>query len=63
MVKFYDTYPILSAVRRELQWLSWTHLKSIIYLNDDLKRKFYATLKVVGTVLDILTFLIVDERR
>ena len=44
MVKFYDTYPILSAVQRELQGLSWTHLKSIIYLNDDLKRKFYATL-------------------
>ncbi|HOW02537.1 MAG TPA: PDDEXK nuclease domain-containing protein [Caldisericia bacterium] len=44
MVKFYETYPILSAVRRELQGLSWTHIKSIIYLNDDLKRKFYATL-------------------
>lgn len=44
MVKFYDTYPILSAMQRELQGLSWTHIKSIIYLNDDLKRKFYATL-------------------
>ncbi|MGQ9608761.1 MAG: DUF1016 N-terminal domain-containing protein [bacterium] len=44
MVKFYETYPILSAVQRELQGLSWTHIKSIIYLNDDLKRKFYTTL-------------------
>ncbi|OQA66166.1 MAG: hypothetical protein BWY36_00939 [Candidatus Diapherotrites archaeon ADurb.Bin253] len=44
MVKFYEIYPILSAVQRELQGLSWTHIKSIIYLNDDLKRKFYATL-------------------
>ena len=44
MVKFYEIYPILSALQRELQGLSWTHIKSIIYLNDDLKRKFYATL-------------------
>ena len=44
MVKFYETYPILSALQRELQGLSWTHIKSIIYLNDSLKRKFYATL-------------------
>lgn len=44
MVKFYDTYPILSAVQRELQGLSWTHIKLIVYLDDDLKRKFYATL-------------------
>lgn len=44
MVKFYEIYPILSAVQRELQGLSWTHIKSITYLNDDLKRKFYATL-------------------
>ncbi len=44
MVKFYDTYPILSAVQRELQGLSWTHIKSIIYIEDNLKREFYATL-------------------
>lgn len=44
MVRFYEIYPILSAVQRELQGLSWTHIKSIIYLNDDLKRKFYAIL-------------------
>jgi len=44
MVKFYDTYPNLSATQRELQGLSWTHIKSIIYINDDLKREFYATL-------------------
>lgn len=44
MVKFYETYPILSAMQRELGGLSWRHIKSIIYLDDDLKRKFYATL-------------------
>lgn len=44
MVKFYETYPILSALRREFKGLSWTHIKTIIYLNDDLKRQFYATL-------------------
>jgi hypothetical protein len=44
IVKFYETYPILSALRREFQGLSWTHIKTIIYLNDELKRKFYATL-------------------
>ena len=44
MIKFYETYPILSAMQRELQGLSWTHIKSIIYLKDKLKRKFYATL-------------------
>jgi len=27
MVKFYETYPILSAVQREFSGLSWTHLK------------------------------------
>ena len=27
MVKFYEVYPILSAVRREFSGLSWTHLK------------------------------------
>jgi predicted nuclease of restriction endonuclease-like (RecB) superfamily len=31
-------------VQRELQGLSWTHIKSIIYLKGDLKREFYATL-------------------
>ncbi|MCL5032473.1 MAG: PDDEXK nuclease domain-containing protein [Thermotogae bacterium] len=46
MIKFYEVYPILSAVQRELQGLSWTHIKSVIYLNDDLQRKFYATLCV-----------------
>lgn len=44
MVKFYDTYPNLSATQRELRGLSWTHIKSIIYINDGLKREFYATL-------------------
>jgi len=44
MVKFYEVYPILSALRRELGGLSWTHIKTIIYLSDKLKRAFYAIL-------------------
>ena len=44
MVKFFEIYPILSAVQRELQGLSWTHVKSIIYMSNDLQRKFYSTL-------------------
>lgn len=32
---------ILSAVRREL---SWTHLKTLIYIDDPLKRDFYLEL-------------------
>ncbi|WP_425274012.1 DUF1016 N-terminal domain-containing protein [Paraburkholderia lacunae] len=32
---------ILSAVRREL---SWTHLKSLLYIDDPLKRDFYLEL-------------------
>lgn len=43
-VRFFETYPILSAVRRELSGLSWTHIKTIFYLDNDLKRQFYATL-------------------
>ena len=34
---------ILSAVRREL---SWTHLKTIAYENDPLKRKFYMEMTI-----------------
>lgn len=44
MVKFYEVYPILSAMRRELEGLRWTHIKTIIYLNDKLKRAFYVIL-------------------
>lgn len=44
MIKFYDTYPILSAVQREFKGLSWTHIKEIIYIDNELKREFYATL-------------------
>jgi predicted nuclease of restriction endonuclease-like (RecB) superfamily len=42
MVRFAETFPnekIVSALRREL---SWTHFKQIIYLDDPLKRDFYA---------------------
>jgi predicted nuclease of restriction endonuclease-like (RecB) superfamily len=42
MVAFAEAFPdepIVSALRRQL---SWTHLKQIIYLDDPLKRDFYA---------------------
>jgi len=44
MIKFYEKYPIVSAVRRQFNRLTWTHIKEIIYINDELKREFYATL-------------------
>jgi len=42
MIRFSEVFPeeaIVSALRRQL---SWTHFKSIIYLDDSLKRDFYA---------------------
>jgi predicted nuclease of restriction endonuclease-like (RecB) superfamily len=42
MIRFVQVYPnekIVSAMRREL---SWTHFKEIIYIDDPLKRDFYA---------------------
>jgi predicted nuclease of restriction endonuclease-like (RecB) superfamily len=44
MLRFAEAFPdeeIVSALRREL---SWTHFKEIIYLDDSLKRSFYAEL-------------------
>jgi predicted nuclease of restriction endonuclease-like (RecB) superfamily len=42
MIRFAEAFPdveIVSALRREL---SWTHFKALIYLEDPLKRDFYA---------------------
>lgn len=42
MLRFAETFPdaeIVSALRRQL---SWTHFKQLIYLEDPLKREFYA---------------------
>ena len=42
MVRFAEVFPdetIVSALRRQL---GWTHFKSVIYLEDPLKRDFYA---------------------
>jgi len=42
MIRFVEVFPneeIVSALRRQL---SWTHFKQIIYLDDPLKRDFYA---------------------
>lgn len=42
MIRFAEAFPdpkIVSAVQRQL---TWTHFKSLIYLDDSLKRDFYA---------------------
>lgn len=42
MIRFEEVFPngeIVSALRREL---SWAHFKQIVYLDDPLKRDFYA---------------------
>ena len=42
MVRFAEAFPeekIVSALRRQL---TWTHIKTLIYLDDPLKRDFYA---------------------
>ena len=44
MVQFYETYPILHALRRELEGLSWTHIITLLPVKDELKREFYATI-------------------
>jgi predicted nuclease of restriction endonuclease-like (RecB) superfamily len=44
MVQLYETYPILHALRGEFKELSWTHIRSLLPIKDDLKRQFYATL-------------------
>jgi hypothetical protein len=44
MLRFAEAFPdvqIVSALRRQL---SWTHFKEIIYIDDPLKREFYAEL-------------------
>lgn len=44
MMRFAEVFPdeeIVSALRRQL---SWTHFKELIYLDDSLKREFYAEL-------------------
>jgi predicted nuclease of restriction endonuclease-like (RecB) superfamily len=44
MLRFAEVYPdiqIVSAVRRQL---SWTHIKTLIYIEDPLKRDFYLQL-------------------
>ena len=38
LAEFFPDEQILSTVRREL---SWSHLKTIIYINEPLKRDFY----------------------
>ncbi len=42
MIRFVETFPDLQIVSALLRQLSWTHFVSLIYLDDPLKRDFYA---------------------
>jgi len=44
MIQLYNTYPILHSLRGEFKNLSWTHIRTLLPLKDDTKRKFYAVL-------------------
>ncbi|ODS38184.1 MAG: cytoplasmic protein [Candidatus Altiarchaeales archaeon WOR_SM1_86-2] len=44
MVQLYENHPILHAVRGEFSGLSWTHVRMLPPIKDELRRKFYATL-------------------
>ncbi|MCC6160452.1 MAG: DUF1016 family protein [Deltaproteobacteria bacterium] len=44
MVKFAETFPDRQIVHALSAQLSWTHFRQIIYLDDPLKRDFYAEL-------------------
>lgn len=42
MIRFAEVFPDLTILQSLIAKLSWTHFKSIIYLDDPLKRDFYA---------------------
>lgn len=42
MIRFYEAFPDRSIVSTLWRQLSWSHLKNLSYLDDDLKRSFYA---------------------
>lgn len=44
MVQLYENYPILHALRGEFKGLSWTHIRTLLPIKDELQREFYATL-------------------
>lgn len=44
MVQLCETYPILHALRGEFKGLSWTHIRTLLPIKDNLMRQFYATL-------------------
>lgn len=64
MMRFVDTFPderIVSALGRQL---SWTHFRHLIYLDDPLKRSFYAELcrvehwstRMLGQQIDAMVY-------
>ncbi|MDT8715542.1 DUF1016 domain-containing protein [Clostridium sp. 19966] len=44
MVQFYEVFPKSEIVATLSQQLTWSHIKEIISIKDELKREFYATM-------------------
>jgi DUF1016 N-terminal domain len=42
MIRFAEAFPSVEIVSALLRELSWTHFRALIYLDDPLKRDFYA---------------------
>ena len=61
MVRFAETFPEMEILQALCAKLSWTHFKAIIYIDDPLKRDFYAEYK--GQMELYLRWLNKHERR
>lgn len=44
MLQLFEAYPILHALRGEFKGLSWTHIRILLPIKEQLKRQFYAAL-------------------
>lgn len=44
MVQFYEAFSTEEIVATLSQQLTWSHIKKLISLEDNLKREFYATM-------------------
>ena len=49
MIRFAEVYPDPAILQSLIAKLSWTHFKSVIYLDDPLKRDFYAEMCRIET--------------
>ncbi len=46
MIKFYEVYKDEQILHSLSAKLSWTHIRRLIHIGDDLKREFYMTMAV-----------------